>query len=275
MISIITVVRNGVSTIEETILSVINQDYPDFEYIIIDGVSTDGTLAILDKYKDKIRIVSEPDSGIYDAMNKGISLAKGNWVYFLGCDDIFYKKSTLSNIFSKSMYKELDVVYGNVQFLHSQQIYDGEFNAEKMCNRSICHQAIFYRSELFQTYGYFSTEFKSASDYIFNIKLFCLNIEKWQYVEEIVAIYNERGTSKSTEKKFLNESFAIRYDSFRVINSKYILSRIFWSSYFRYIMKHNIVNSLKYFILVNKDVGLICLISNLFILIKKKYSKTS
>lgn len=271
MISIITVVRNGVSTIERTILSVINQDYSDFEYIIIDGVSKDGTLTILDKYADRItKIISEPDAGIYDAMNKGIALAQGDWVYFLGCDDIFSTKSTLSNIFSISNYEEYDVVYGSVLFLHSNKIYDGEFDHEKMCNRSICHQSIFYRRALFQKYGGFSTEFKTASDYIFNLKLFCLDITKWLYVAETITIYNESGASKFPDKKFLDESFKIRYDNFRPLNSKFILSKIFWSSYFRYVAKHNISSSTKYFSLVLNDVGLIALLINLFILIKKR-----
>lgn len=271
MISIVTVVRNGASTIERTILSVIKQDYPDFEYIVIDGVSTDGTLTILDKYADRItKILSEPDAGIYDAMNKGIALAKGDWIYFLGCDDIFSTKSTLSNIFSLSKYDEYDVVYGSVLFLHANKIYDGEFDHEKMCNRSICHQSIFYRRALFQKYGDFSTEYKTASDYIFNLKLFCLDIRKWHFVNETVAIYNETGTSKSPDAKFLDNSFKIRYDNFRSLNSKFILSKIFWSSYFRYLARHNINSSIKYLSLVLKDVGIINLIINLFILIKKR-----
>ena len=108
MVSVVTVVRNGIKTIEQTILSVINQDYHDFEYIIIDGVSTDGTLEILNKYSDKIsKIISEPDVGIYDAMNKGIALANGDWVYFLGCDDVLYESSTLSRILENHCLKQL------------------------------------------------------------------------------------------------------------------------------------------------------------------------
>jgi glycosyltransferase involved in cell wall biosynthesis len=175
MISIITVIRNGVSTIEQTILSVLSQDYPDFEYVIVDGVSSDGTLDILEKYSDKIRYTSEPDAGIYDAMNKGISLAKGDWIYFLGCDDIFYNNSVLSNIFLKSKYLEFNVVYSNVLFLHSNVVYDGEFDDVKMYDRSICHQAIFYRKEVFVEYGNFSTEYKTASDNIFNIYVYRFN----------------------------------------------------------------------------------------------------
>lgn len=271
MISIITVVRNGVSTIEETILSVINQDYNDFEYIIVDGVSTDGTLDILKKYSEKTRFISEPDTGIYDAMNKGIALAKGEWVYFLGCDDIFNSKSTLSNIFSKSKHDRFNVVYGSVLFLHSRKVYDGKFDDVKMCDKSICHQAIFYRTELFKKHGNFSIEYKTASDHIFNIKIYCLDPLAWFYVDEIVAIYNEKGTSEFADPKFLDESFEIRYTNFRALKSKFILSKIFWSSYIRFFNSHDRTVSMKYLSLVLKDVGPFRLFVNLFVLIKKKY----
>ena len=90
-ISIITVVYNGASTLEQTILSVLKQTYSRIEYIIIDGGSKDGTVDIIKKYQDRIAYwVSEPDEGIYDAMNKGIRHASGDWIYFLGADDILY-----------------------------------------------------------------------------------------------------------------------------------------------------------------------------------------
>lgn len=275
MISIITVVRNGIATIEQTLLSVLDQDYLDFEYVIVDGVSTDGTLEVLKKYSDRIRFISERDAGIYDAMNKGISLAKGDWIYFLGCDDILYNKSTLSNIFSKSKYDEFKVIYGSVLFLHSNKIYDGKFDNIKMCEKSICHQAIFYRSELFQKYGSFSTEFKTASDHILNLKIYCSDPLSWLFVDEIIAIYNEKGTSEFAESKFLDESFKIRYENFRKLNSKFILSKIFWSSYMRYYKTHDRNLSKKYFSLVLQDVGVFSLFYNLLILIKKKFLHVS
>ena len=270
MISIITVVRNGALTIEKTILSIINQDYPDLEYIIIDGVSTDGTLEILDKYSDRIAIIiSEPDNGIYDAVNKGIKVASGEWVYIIGCDDVLYCESTLSELFLASDFKEYDVVYGNVEFLKSKIIFDGEFDYEKMCNRSICQQAIFYRRELFQKYGYFNTDYYTAADYVFNVELFCRDNKKWLYVSDIIALYNDEGTSYTLpDKNYLNNSFAIRYDNFRPFVSKTILARIFWSSYMRYFLKHNISISIKYLILVIKDVGPLTLLSVL--LFRKK-----
>lgn len=275
MISIITVVRNGASTIEQTIMSVLSQDYPDFEYIIVDGVSTDGTLDILEKYSDKIRYVSEPDAGIYDAMNKGISLAKGDWLYFLGCDDVFYNNLVLSNIFSNSTYSEFKVVYGNVQFLHSNIVFDGEFDDVKMYDRTICHQAIFYRKEVFAEYGNFSIEYKTASDHIFNVYVYCFNPKAWHYINQIVAIYNEKGASEFADAKFLDDCFEICYKNFKKLKSKFILGKIFWSSFFRYFKTHDKKNAKKYFWMVIKDVGFFSLFSTLLILIKKKYLNAS
>ena len=99
-ISIITVVYNDVEHIEETIKSVISQDYQNIEYLVIDGNSTDGTLEICKKYSESIsRIVSESDTGIYNAMNKGVKLASGEWLFFLNSGDVFYDEKVISNIF--------------------------------------------------------------------------------------------------------------------------------------------------------------------------------
>lgn len=113
LITVITVCRNTVNEIEETIKSVINQTYNHIEYIIIDGGSTDGTIDVIKKYADKISYwVSEPDDGIYDAMNKGIEKATGEWINFLNSGDIFSSEKTLESIFSNN-YKSYDVIYGN------------------------------------------------------------------------------------------------------------------------------------------------------------------
>ena len=96
LISVITVSYNAVSTIEDTILSVINQTYTNIEYIIIDGGSADGTVGIIEKYVDRISYwVSEPDKGIYDAMNKGLKVANGDWAIFMGSDDVFFNNKVI------------------------------------------------------------------------------------------------------------------------------------------------------------------------------------
>ena len=114
LISIITVSYNAVDTIKETINSVINQTYPNIEYIIIDGGSIDGTVDIIKKHENKIAFwISEPDKGIYDAMNKGIQGATGEWINFMNCGDVFANTQVLQSIFDKNNYKEFDVIYGN------------------------------------------------------------------------------------------------------------------------------------------------------------------
>jgi glycosyltransferase involved in cell wall biosynthesis len=113
LISIITVVRDGVKMLEKTILSVINQTYTNIEYIIIDGASTDGTLDIIKKYSNNIAYwISEPDGGIYYAMNKGIDLVTGDWINFMNCGDTFTASNVIENIF-KNKYSKYDILYGD------------------------------------------------------------------------------------------------------------------------------------------------------------------
>jgi glycosyltransferase involved in cell wall biosynthesis len=115
LISIITVCYNSVKTIEETIQSVLAQDYPAIEYIIVDGGSKDGTLDVIYQYKHKIsQIISEPDNGIYDAMNKGIHLAKGNVVGLLNADDIYANNKVISAIMQVMSDPNSEACYGDL-----------------------------------------------------------------------------------------------------------------------------------------------------------------
>ena len=114
LITVVTVVYNGATTLEQTIQSVVNQSYDNKEYIIIDGASTDGTLDIIKKYEEKIDYwQSEPDNGIYDAMNKGINIASGEWINFLNCGDLFCSDKVLESLATQLKKSEADVVYGN------------------------------------------------------------------------------------------------------------------------------------------------------------------
>ena len=114
LVTIVTVSYNVVSTIERTILSVVNQTYSNIEYIIIDGGSTDGTVDIIKKYMDKIAYwVSEPDKGIYDAMNKGILMAKGQWINFMNSGDYLYSNDVISQFFLGKVYDDCTVIYGD------------------------------------------------------------------------------------------------------------------------------------------------------------------
>lgn len=149
LITVVTVVYNGAEFLEETIKSVIEQTYDNVEYIIVDGGSTDGTLDIIRKYEHAIDYwVSEPDKGIYDAMNKGIDLGSGDWINFMNAGDLFFECETLTKVFSNgSDYSDANVIYGDheVRYPNKTKIV----KAGKVCNlwkgSQFCHQSAFIR----------------------------------------------------------------------------------------------------------------------------------
>ena len=166
IISVITVCYNAKSNLEKTILSVLNQTYSNIEYIIIDGGSTDGTIDIIKRYDDKITYwQSEPDNGIYDAMNKAVNLITGDWIYFLGADDLIY--DCLGEIVP--LLTKDTIVYGNVLYRKSNNKYGGKFNSFKLISKNIPHQALFYPASVFEIYK-FNLKYKLYADYYLNLQ---------------------------------------------------------------------------------------------------------
>ena len=165
------------------------------EYLVIDGDSSDGTVQILENYRqqNKLKYISEQDSGIYYAMNKGIQMATGEWTYFMGSDDVFFDNNVLERIFSKD-YGNAEIIYGNVKYLRSGVIYDGPFNHEKISVKNICHQALFVKKAVFDKIGLFNTKYLMSADYEFNIRWIGSNIPS-RYVDETIVVYNEKGLS--------------------------------------------------------------------------------
>ncbi len=157
-ISIITVVYNGIEFLEETIKSVIAQTYPNIEYIIVDGGSKDGTLEIIKKYESYIsKWISEPDKGIYDAMNKGIDLATGDWQNFLNAGDSYVSNNVLENLFTTDL-ENITLVYGDIiairengQKLNVKAVELKNDNSIKK-GMKVCHQAIFYNKDIIIKY---------------------------------------------------------------------------------------------------------------------------
>ena len=188
LISIITVSFNAVKTIEQTILSVVNQTYPNIEYVIIDGGSTDGTVDIIKKYEDKIAYwVSKPDKGIYDAMNKGIEKAKGDYLFFLGADDTLF-----DDILCKvSVFlKKRDIVYGNIYLTYKKKVYNGKFNSFRLIFGNIPHQGIFYNKRIFKKYRYDLT-YKYLADYYLNLLCWKDKTIYFKYIPLIITNYND------------------------------------------------------------------------------------
>lgn len=200
-ISIITVVYHAADTIEQTFRSVVEQDYPNIEYIIIDGGSTDGTLDVIKKYEDRIAYwVSEPDKGIYDAMNKGLSAATGDYIYYLGADDCLYASNSISQAAScLEEAPEIDVLCASVMMVDAgnrmEKIYSSDFSEEDvMSGYNTPHQGMFVRRELLQKYR-FDTSYRIAADYKNFLKFYLDQDISLKTTDLVVAYYANDGIS--------------------------------------------------------------------------------
>lgn len=167
LVSIITIVRNGEKTLEKTIQSVLNQTYDNIEYIVIDGGSLDRTLDIIHRYEDRIAYwASELDNGIYDAMNKGIDLAAGEWINFMNAGDEFYEPDTIRNIFIRNL-EDTDLIYGHTQVIYTNgftRIQQAE-ELKKIWKKMIfSHQSAFFKTEVLKKYK-FKNSNKHAADF--------------------------------------------------------------------------------------------------------------
>ena len=169
-VTVVTAVLNDAGHIEQTILSVISQTDIEIEYIIVDGGSKDGTLELIGKYKDKISLlISEPDRGVYDAMNKGIKYSTGDFVYFLNSGDVLLNPSILSkikfedvNVRNTIIYGNVIVAYGNIEALEKPRPF---FNSKmKFKGIGICHQSMFFPGELIRNEKY-DLSYNIAADY--------------------------------------------------------------------------------------------------------------
>jgi len=199
LFSIILPTYNAAATLAASIESIVQQDFKDWELLVQDGLSTDDTLAIAASFSEKypsIKIVSEKDKGIYDAMNKGIGRAAGRWLYFLGSDDRLFGKRVLKNI-AGAIEEDpaAEVIYGNVYSERFKGLYDGEFNAGKILRNNISHQAIFLKKEVFEKTGLFDLKYKAQSDWDHNLKWMLLAGIKSKFVPETIAHYADGGFS--------------------------------------------------------------------------------
>jgi len=221
LISIITVSYNAIDVIEKTILSVINQTYPNIEYIIIDGGSTDGTVDIIKKYTDKISYwISEPDSGIYYAMNKGINIATGEWIHFRNCGDYFFDSNTLENLFSKKIEDDIMILHGDCRVIYSNGYKDRQppllYQSYKKV-MPIFHPSTFVRGKYHKLYP-FNLKYKSSSDYEFVYKAMERNV-KTEYRPIIISIYNSvEGFSVTNREMAIKEIWDWKYPSFPLKN---------------------------------------------------------
>lgn len=236
VLSVITVVYNNVRDIERTLLSVLNQVYPHIEYIVIDGGSNDGTKEVIQKYQERIaHFVSEPDRGIYDAMNKGLAVATGEYVLFMNSGDELYDASTVEAVFASG--DDADIYYGETE------MFDDDWNSlgqrrhkapDQFSWRSfrygmnISHQAIYIRRSLTEPYD---DHYKLSADIDWILKA-ARKAHKIVNTRRYVAKYLVGGMSKKRHLESLKERFQIFNEyygtAYNVFNHLIIAARLGW-----------------------------------------------
>ncbi len=191
-ISIITVCYNSINTIRDTIDSVLKQTYKNIEYIIIDGGSTDGTVELVTSYgKNVNKFISEPDRGMYNALNKGLKIASGDIVGILNSDDFFTNDRIIELVADEFRQKELEAVYGDVQFVRpsdktkvvryysSKQFNPGKFKFGFMP----AHPSFYVRLELFEKFGFYKENYKIGSDFDLLVRFLYIKKVKYKYLQ--------------------------------------------------------------------------------------------
>ena len=203
LISIITPTFNCAEQADCLYHSIKMQTFTGWEWLIIDGGSTD-RIERFSSLDDRIKFSSEPDQGIYDAMNKGISRASGQWLYFIGADDTFHSSSTLERLFAEV--EGFDVIYGDVISERFGGRYDGPFNFEKIRNQNICHQAILFNRKVFDLVGCFSTDYPYLSDWEHNLRWMFHPRVQSKYVDLVIANYADSGaSSENSDRAYIKD----------------------------------------------------------------------
>lgn len=205
-LSIITVNLNNSEGLQKTIESVISQTYTDFEYIIIDGGSTDGSVDIIKKYTDKITYwVSENDSGIYNAMNKGIKVAKGEYCQFLNSGDALFSNVILNKV-AENIINEYKIYYGNVQRIYSDgrtviKTYPEELSFSFFIDSALAHQSVFIKRTLFYDFFFYNEKYKILADWDFLVYAICKKNTPYKFLDFNVSDYNMNGISSQKESR--------------------------------------------------------------------------
>ena len=214
LISIIIPTFNSAATLAAALGSIAAQEEASVEVCIVDGGSTDATAQIVRQWQDKLSIQwhQEPDNGIYDAMNKGMRIATGDWLLFLGSDDTLYSESVLKELSGAITTYDADMLYGDVKIMGNTgwavdgDVYDGAFSLEKLLQKNICHQAICYRSAFMLTeIGDYTLRYAKSADWDVNLRCFARG--KVQYVPILVARFAAGGASTESTDHALAADF--------------------------------------------------------------------
>jgi glycosyltransferase involved in cell wall biosynthesis len=215
-ISIITATYNSAKTISDTLNSIINQSYPNIEILIIDGKSNDNTLDVINsiKHKKKIRIFSEPDKGIYDALNKGIQLATGDVIGFVHSDDMLASNQIISKIANQLEKGNIDGVYGDLQYVDKNNTdkvirYWKSYNFKTSLLKKgwmPAHPTLFLKKEVYIKHGNFNLNYEIAADYDFMLRVFKDSTMNFIYLSELIMKMRIGGASNKNLKNIIQKT---------------------------------------------------------------------
>jgi glycosyltransferase len=215
MISIITVTYNSEQTLQKTIDSVLTQSYPNIEYIIIDGNSTDNTLNIIKenepKFAGRMKWISEPDNGIYEAMNKGIKLTSGDIIGILNSDDAFFSPEIIAEVVNGFQITKCDVLYGDLIYQKDKQ-YLRYWKSNPFRYRGLYfgwmppHPTLYCRKEIYEKNGSFDLQFRISADYDFILRIFKNKNYHFAYLRKVLVLMNTGGISNGSFRNIMAKS---------------------------------------------------------------------
>lgn len=245
VVTIVTVVLNGEDTIRKTIESVVNQTFKNkIEYIVVDGISKDNTLNIINEYKNSIDIIiSEKDKGLFDAMNKAVSVASGKWIFFLNSGDFLYNNEIIEKIFKYDLI-DYDVVYGNIiiDIENKRHVSIKPKNIKQLNYKMIlCHQAAFVKTVLLKNNTQpFEIKYKYAADYQLFRNLF-ISGKKFKYINIDVSYYDTNGQSYLSPFKYQDDLLSIISNSNQFLISKLFYKCLSFIFNFKLYMKYKLL----------------------------------
>lgn len=232
-LSIITINLNNYIGLKKTVQSVINQNFTDYEYIVIDGASTDRSIDIIESYRKDIDvIISEQDSGIYNAMNKGIKNASGAFLLFLNSGDIFVSNTAVENFVNHKDFKG-DIIYGDYKFENGEKIYPNNLTPFYFIRTSLPHQSTFFKKTVFNKIGLYDESLMISSDRAFYIKCFLSNQFKFQHIRYSLTLFDVKGVSNNA-----------KHEAQKLKEDQYIFEKYYGSFYQDYLNYENLKKQL-------------------------------
>jgi glycosyltransferase involved in cell wall biosynthesis len=206
--SIITVNFNGAQTLEQTIKSVLSQDYTNIEYIVIDGASKDNSVGILEKYDSKLKYISEKDAGIYDAINKGLKLATGEVIGFIGADDFYPSNDVISEVANAFSKNKTEAIYGDKQYINADDTSKivrywaaGEYKKQNWLKGWMPpHLSFYLKKTAYDSHGFYKTDFTCSGDYELMLRMLYKNDLSVAYLPKVLMTMRNGGTSTASWK---------------------------------------------------------------------------